>query len=86
MLKSGGEIKYLSDSITDVDKLKKSIARLKDKLEWIKEQNESLRNTEEYQTILSMDDWSDYFGELYSELVKERDSLKEEYTKLSSDA
>ena len=84
MLESGGEIKSLSDSINEIDKLRDSIARFKEKLNKIQKEKDELENTEEYQTIKGIDDWSEYFKELYDKLVKERDSLKEEYSQLNS--
>ena len=85
MLESGGEIKALSDTIDDLDKLRDSIARFKEKLNEVQKEKEDLQNTEEYQTIKGIDDWSEYFKELYDKLVKERDSLNEEYVQLNSD-
>ena len=85
MLESGGEIKALSDTIDDLDKLRDSIARFKEKLNEVQKEKEDLQNTEEYQTIKGIDDWSEYFKELYDKLVKERDSLNEEYIQLNSD-
>lgn len=79
-LKLGKQIDQF-DTETELELLRAKYETLKEKLTILTNEIQELRSSEEYQTIVNIDDWDDYFKTQKEILEKEYVELKKEYVK-----
>ncbi len=77
-LEKGNFFKPKSETISEKNKLKAYFSKLKMEVEQIEQEILELFNSETYQLIISIQNWSDYFTELKSKLENELKDLKSE--------
>lgn len=82
-LESGSFFKHKSETITEKDKLRAYITKLKIQLKHIEEEIMTIVNSETYQLIISITDWKTYFTETKEKLQKELEGLKNEISKMN---
>lgn len=80
-LEKGNFFKPKSETISEKDKLKAYYSKLNIQVKQIEEEIFKLINSETYQLIISIQDWSDYFSELKIKLENELKALKSEMIK-----
>lgn len=84
-LEQGNFFKYRSDTISEKDKLKITIQRLKTKIQQLETEIFALKESEEYQTISEIEDWDNYFNKrkqlLIDEIERIEQNLEEEKAK-----
>lgn len=85
LLENGSGFELSSDSIDDKEILKAKIDEYKQNIEEIENELEELEEDETYQVIVELDDWDEYFEELKSELLKEKERLEEEAREVLAD-
>ena len=66
------------DTISDKIKLRAIANRLRSKIKDVESEIINIKQSEQYQTIIEIEDWDTYFDELKTKLNKELDLLKQE--------
>lgn len=82
-LEAGNFFKHKSETITEKDKLKAYITKLKIQLRQVEEEIHSIVKSETYQLVISITDWTAYFNETKEKLKKELSELEKEISKLN---
>lgn len=77
-LENGISFDVASDKTDDKRILKAKIDELRIKIDDIDKEVETIKQDDIFETISELDDWDEYFGELKSELEKEKESLEDE--------
>ncbi len=75
-LKKGNYFKYKSETVTEKDLLKVAIAKLHKQIKNLETEIISIKQSETYQTISSIDDWDEYFTETKEKLQNEYERLQ----------
>lgn len=68
----------ISNKLTDKDKLRATINKLRSKVQILEVDIISIKESETYQTIINIKDWDEYFTQTKEKLTKELDDLKSE--------
>jgi hypothetical protein len=82
-LETGNFFKHKSETITEKDKLKAYITKLKIQLRQVEEEIHSIVKCETYQLVDSINDWTEYFSKTKEKLIKELADLEKEISKLN---
>jgi len=82
-LEAGNFFKHKSETITEKDKLKAYITKLKIQLRQVEEEIHSIVKSETYQLVISITDWTAYFNNLKEKLKKELVELENQISKLN---
>ncbi|WP_320168182.1 phospholipase D-like domain-containing protein [Mangrovibacterium marinum] len=77
-LERGIYFKPKSESITEKELLKAAIARLRQQIEGLEHEIITIKQSETYQTVSSIQDWEEYFNRTKELLQKELDTLQYE--------
>ncbi len=75
MLENGVYFDIASDKLENTDKLKHKITQLREKVDAITQELETIKADETFNTIQAIEDWDAYF-------VQMRDALEQEYQEL----
>lgn len=71
-----GMFKPRSETVCESDQLKIIIKTLKHKIKNLEDEIFIIKDSEDYQTISSIDDWNSYFEDVKAQLIEEIDYLK----------
>lgn len=77
-LEQGKFFKSRTASISEKEKLKLEIQRLREKIQQLETEIYAIKESEEYQTIAEIEDWDDYFINLRQQLITEIERIEEE--------
>lgn len=78
-LEKGNYFSSKSDSISEKEQLKAAIAKLKAQIEKLETEIISIKQSNTFNTIISIDDWDDYFENTKQKLEVELKNLKTEF-------
>ena len=70
------------DKLTDKDKLRQTVNRLRGKVKILESEIISIKQSETLKTILDILDWNEYFSTTKEELQRELEELKREMEEL----
>lgn len=71
-----GMFKPRSETVSKADQLKVIIQILKHKIEKVEQEIFAIKDSDDYQTISAIDDWSAYFEKIKAQLIEEIDYLE----------
>lgn len=74
-LEAGHGFDLASDTINDKDLLKSKITALRERMESLRHEVNSLKNDETFEIIQSIDDWNEYFDTIRHQLTEEYNAL-----------
>ncbi len=77
-LERGSFFKSKSETVQEKDLLKTAIAKLKRQINILREQIIAIKDSDSYKTIISIEDWDEYFEMIKDKLSRECQSLKTE--------
>lgn len=77
-LEQGKFFKSRTDSISEKERLKLEIQRLREKIQQLEAEIYSIKESEEYQTIAEIENWDEYFAETREKLIEEIERIERE--------
>lgn len=77
-LEKGNFFRNISDTVSEKEKLKAAISKLRRKIKELENEILTIKQSEAYKTISSIADWNNYFAETKEKLAKELEELKNE--------
>ena len=77
-LKKGNFFKYKSETITEKDLLKVTIAQIRKQIKNLETEIISIKQSDTYKTINSIDNWDEYYDRTKQKLQEELQKLKKE--------
>jgi chaperonin cofactor prefoldin len=83
-LENNNFFKTKSETILEKDLLKVAIAKLRKKIKILESEIIAINESETYQTIISIEDWDDYFKRTKENLQQELENLKNEINTLKT--
>lgn len=75
-LKQGNFFKARSETLSEKDKLKVAIQKLKSKINQLEEEIVAIKESEEFQTISEIEDWDRYFSDVKQQLIQEIEKVE----------
>lgn len=78
-LEKGNYFSSKSDTISEKELLRKAIAKLRKKIEKLKIEIISIKQSDTFKTIIDINDWDDYFQNTKQQLQIELEMLKQEF-------
>lgn len=75
-LGTGNYFKTKSETVTEKNKLKAAIAKLKQQIKTLETEIVAIKESETFKTIISINDWDEYFNSTKEKLHKELEELK----------
>ncbi len=75
-LEKGDNFKTISDTVSEKEKLKAALAKLRRQIKILENELVTIKNSETFKTIISISDWNRYFSETKEKLGKELDELR----------